>query len=360
MTMARIRVLIIDDSPLARRVLSEALARDPSIEVVAVASDALFARDKLARLAVDVVTLDLEMPRIDGLSFLRALLAARPLPTIVISAFSPRGGEVALRALELGAVDVLPKPEGSLDDCGEAFAAELVAKVKVAARATVHPRRRARAAGSVATPAPRVASRPPLVGLRAEVRGPIILLGASTGGCAAIPEILAGFPADAPPVVCVQHIAAGFSASFAARLDGLGNFRATEARNGDVLERGRVYVAPGGSQLTFVGTVRPVLQVQPAAPRDVHRPCIDLTFRSAAALGPRVLAAILTGMGADGADGLKAIRDAGGFTVAQDEASSVIFGMPREAARRGAAAVVAPLDAIAERLLTEARRRRQT
>lgn len=358
--MARIRVLIIDDSPLARRVLSDALARDPTIEVVAVAADAIFARDKLARVAVDVVTLDLEMPRLDGLSFLRALLAVRPLPTIVISAFSPRGGEVALRALELGAVDVLPKPEGSLDECGAAFAAELVAKVKVAARATVHPRRRTRTVGSNPAPAPRVPSRPPVGDRSAELRGPIILLGASTGGCAAIPEILSSFPSDAPPVICVQHIAAGFSASFAARLDGLGNFRAAEARTGDVLERGRVYVAPGGSQLTLMGTVRPVLQVQPAAPRDVHRPSIDLTFRSAAALGPRVLAAILTGMGADGADGLKAIRDAGGFTLAQDEASSVIYGMPREAARRGAAAAVASLDAIADRLLSEARRRRQT
>lgn len=358
--MARIRVLIIDDSPLARRVLSDALSQDPSIEVVAVASDGLFARDKLARLSIDVVTLDLEMPRLDGLSFLRALLAARPLPTIVISAFSPRGGEVALRALELGAVDVLPKPEGSLDECGEAFAAELVEKVKVAARATVHPRRRASAVGSVPVPGPPEASRAPAVPRGGELRGPIILLGASTGGCAAIPEILASFPPDAPPVICVQHIAAGFSASFAARLDSLGNLRAAEARAGDVLERGRVYVAPGGSQLTLVGAVRPVLQVQPAAPRDVHRPCIDLTFRSAAALGPRVLAAILTGMGADGADGLKAIRDAGGFTLAQDEASSVIYGMPREAAHRGAASVVASLDAIADRLLLEARRRRST
>ena len=187
----------------------------------------------------------------------------------------------------------------------------------------------------------------------------VVLLGASTGGCAAIPEILASFPRDAPPVVCVQHIGAGFSASFAARLDGLGHLRAAEARSGDVLEPGRIYVAPGGAQLTLVGSARPVLQVHAAAPSDVHRPCIDRTFRSAAALGSRVLAAVLTGMGADGAEGLHAIRAAGGFTLAQDEASSVIYGMPREAVRRGAASVVASLDTIAERLLTEIRRRRQ-
>jgi len=357
--MARIRVLIIDDSPLARRVLSDALARDPGIEVVGVASDAAFARDKLARLSADVVTLDLEMPRLDGLSFLRAMLAVKPLPTLVISAFSPCGGEVALRALELCAVDVLPKPEGSLDECGEAFAAELVEKVKVAARAKVHPRRRVLAAGTFPAPTLLEAIRAPAAGRVAEMRGLVILLGASTGGCAAIPEILATFPRDAPPVVCVQHIAAGFSAIFAARLDRLSNLRAVEARSGDFLEPGHVYVAPGGSQLTLVGAARPMVQVHPAAPGDMHRPCIDLTFRSAAALGPRVLAALLTGMGADGADGLKAIRDAGGFTLAQDEATSVIYGMPREAAQRGAASVVAPLDAIADRLLSEARRRRQ-
>ena len=357
--MAKIRVLIVDDSVLARRVLSDALSKDPEIEIVGVAADGFYARDKLARLEVDVLTLDLEMPRLDGLSFLRALLAVRPLPVIVISAFSPRGSQVALRALELGAVDILPKPEGSLDEHGEAFAVELVTKVKMAAKATVRPRRRMNAASNVAPLAPLESTRPPASTRGFEARGPLILLGASTGGCAAIPEILASFPADAPPVVCVQHIAAGFSAGFAARLERLGNLRAAEARTGDVLERGRVYVAPGGSQLTLVGAVRPGLHVRPAAPRDVHRPSIDLTFRSAAALGPRVIAALLTGMGTDGADGLEAIRAAGGFTLAQDEASSVVYGMPREAARRGAAAVVAPLDGIADRLLAEARRRRQ-
>jgi two-component system chemotaxis response regulator CheB len=356
--MARTRVFIVDDSPLARGVIADALARDPSIEVVGTASDALFARDKLARLSVDVVTLDLEMPRLDGLSFLRAMLAVRPLPTIVISAFSPRGSETALRALELGAVDVLPKPRGSLDEHGDAFAAELVEKVKVAARASVHPRRRAPATGKLTAPAPLESRSAPARSSAVDPRAPIVLLGASTGGCAAIPEILSTFPRDAPPVVCVQHIAASFSASFAARLDALGNLRAAEARSGDVLEPGHVYVAPGGSQLILVGAARPVLQVQPAGPRDVHRPCIDVTFRSAAALGPRILAALLTGMGADGADGLRAIRDAGGFTLAQDEATSVVYGMPREAAQRGAACVVAPLDAIADRLLLEARRRR--
>lgn len=350
--MAKVRVLVIDDMPLARQVVAAALGQDPSIEVVGVAGEARFAREKLDRLSVDVVTLDLEMPGIDGLSFLRALLAVRRMPVVVVSALAPHGSELALRALELGAVDVLEKPARALTEVGEEFARKLAAKVKAAARANVRVRRPLSARHDAAAPA----------GL-ARASGhaePVILLGASTGGCAALTEILSSLPSDAPPVLCVMHIAAGFSTSFAERLNAMGRLRVREARTGDVLETGCGYVAPGGQHTIIVGGRTPRLQVSSAPPVDFHRPSINLAFRSAAAaLGHRALAAVLTGMGADGAEGLRAVRDAGGFTLAQDEATSVIYGMPREAARRGGAQAIAPLETIADILLSEVHRRRQ-
>ncbi len=359
--MAKLRVLVIDDLPLARQVITAALLTDRDIEVVGTAADARFAKEKIARLCPDVITLDVDLPDMDGLSFLRALLLVKPLPTVVVSAFTPAGGQLALRALELGAVDVMAKPERSLQEAGDEFAMQLVDKVKAAARARLRlPRPAVTAARAIAAkPAAARVSRPPAVRPRPGISEPVILLGASTGGCEALHTILSTFPEDAPPVVCVQHIPALFSTALAAQLDAHSRLRIREARTGDVLERGSAYLAPGGRHLVLRDRhpVRIELRDGPLVNR--HRPAIDLTFSSAAEqLGSRAVAALLTGMGADGVAGLLAIRAAGGFTVAQDESSSQIFGMPKEAIERGAAMAVVPLGQIARILLGEAARRR--
>lgn len=356
--MGKLRVLIIDDLPLARQVLSAALATDPEIEVVGTAADARFAKEKIARLRPDVITLDVDLPDMDGLSFLRALFLVRPLPTVVVSALTPAGGQLALRAIELGAVEVMAKPDRALQEVGDDFAQQLVDKVKAAARARL--RRPARpaasaAASALATAVPR--PQPPRV--RSGASEPVILLGASTGGCEALLAILSSFPEDAPPVVCVQHIPAQFSTALAAQLDANCRLRVREARFGDTLERGCAYLAPGGRHLLVRACNPPYLELRDGPLINRHRPAIDLTFSSAAErLGGRAIAALLTGMGDDGVAGLLAIRAAGGFTLAQDEASSLIFGMPKEAIERGAAMTVAPLDQIARILLGEASRRR--
>jgi two-component system chemotaxis response regulator CheB len=355
--MTKIRVLVIDDSAIARRVIKAALARDPQIEVVGDAPDAYTGRHELSRLNIDVVTLDLEMPKIDGLMFIRAMLPVRPLPIVVVSAFTAKGSALALRALEMGAVEVMQKPDRSLDQVGDEFAVELVDKVKAAARAKAHVRLRVQPTSYVAA-RPRLSEPAPA---RVPCQGePVILLGASTGGVDAIPRVLARMPRDAPPIVCVQHIPALLSRSFAERIDGIGGLRVSEARAGDALESGHVYVAPGGRHLVILGGSKPVLHPRDGPLVNRHRPSIDVTFRSAAErLGRRVVAALLTGMGDDGVDGLGAIHTAGGFTLAQDEATSIVYGMPQEAARRGAVHVVAPLDEIAGILVAEAGRRAQ-
>jgi two-component system chemotaxis response regulator CheB len=348
-------VLVVDDLPLAREVLRGALGRDPGVEVVATAGTAESARRKLALHAVDVVTLDLELPQVQGLSFLRELLASRALPVVVVSAFTQRGSADAVRALQLGAVDVVAKPGPPAGGSMEDFARELVEKVKAAGRSRPRPK----LAGA---PRPVALARPmpvPSLG-RAEAGGPVVLLGASTGGCEALEAILAGLPADFPPLVMVQHIPPVFSTSLAARLDGCGPLRVTEARGGEVLERGRAYLAPGGRHLLLAGPAeRPTLEVRDGPPERGCRPSVDLAFASAARLlGSRAVAGLLTGMGADGARGLAELRAAGAVTLAQDEQSCVVYGMPREAVRLGAARSVLPLDGIAAYLAAAVNRRR--
>ena len=359
--MAKLRVLVIDDLPLARQVITAALLTDRDIEVIGTAADARFAKEKITRLSPDVITLDVELPDMDGLSFLRALLLVKPVPTVVVSAFTPAGSQLALRALELGAVDVMAKPDRALQEVGDEFALQLVDKVKAAARARLrlprHPTSRTAAAPAVATPARN--SRPTAVRPRTVIAEPVILLGASTGGCEALHTILSSFPEDAPPVVCVQHIPALFSTALAAQLDANSRLRIREARTGDILERGCAYLAPGGRHLILRERHPTRIELRDGPLVNRHRPAIDLTFSSAAEqLGGRAVAGLLTGMGADGVAGLLAIRAAGGFTLAQDESSSQIFGMPKEAIERGAAMSVVPLGQIARILLGEAARRR--
>ena len=357
--MAKLRVLVIDDLPLARQVITAALLTDRDIEVVGTAADARFAKEKITRLCPDVITLDVDLPDMDGLSFLRALLLVKPVPTVVVSAFTPAGGQLALRALELGAVDVMAKPDRALQEVGDEFALQLVDKVKAAARARLRLPRHPVSRTSAAVPVPPLTARLLPGRLRPANAEPVILLGASTGGCEALHTILSGFPEDAPPVVCVQHIPALFSTALAAQLDAHSRLRVKEARTGDILERGGAYLAPGGRHLVLRGAGPTRIELRDGPLVNRHRPAIDLTFSSAAEqLGSRAVAALLTGMGDDGVAGLLAIRAAGGYTLAQDELSSQIFGMPKEAIERGAAMAVVPLGQIARILLGEAARRR--
>jgi two-component system chemotaxis response regulator CheB len=342
----RIRVLIVDDSAMVRKVLYMGLSADPVIEVVGTASNADVAWKLMQLLRPDVVTLDLEMPGTDGLTFLTDYLPKMPVPTVVISSLTREGTEITLRAMEAGAVDVLPKPLLGPADGLPAILPEVCARVRAAATARVVPGRRLRMRPPAAAAMPSPAGGAP--------RGGVIAIGSSTGGVQALTRILPMFPADAPPILIVQHMPEGFTGPFAARLDALCALEVREARDGEVLQAGRVLIAPGGRTHMVIVRRGQSLQVELHAgdPVAFSRPSVDVLFASVARhAGARAAAAILTGMGRDGAGGLLAIRHAGGRTVAQDEATSVVYGMPMAAAEIGAAEAILPLEAIPARLL---------
>jgi len=344
----KIRVLIVDDSALVRRMARETLSADPEIEVAGVAVDPYEARDKIVALAPDVITLDLEMPRMDGLTFLRLLMDRRPIPVVVLSSLTARGSEFALEALRLGAVEVLGKPSGtySFGDIGP----QLVAKVKAAARA--RPRSSTAAARS---PDPLRAAPPSLLadsavrGRRADPRA-LILLGSSTGGVEALHEVIAGLPGGLPGIAIVQHIPAIFSRNLAERLNKLGPVRVREAVDGDIMQPGTALIAPGNFHLFLHWTGAHYSVRVTNGPAIWHqRPAVDLLFKSVADSGgaPHCVAGILTGMGRDGAEGLLRLREHGATTFAQDEATSVVYGMPRAAWENGAAQHVLPIERVA-------------
>ncbi len=335
-----IRVLVVDDSALVRRILSEALDRHPDIEVVGTANDPFVARERIVALRPDVVTLDVEMPRMDGLSFLAKLMRHFPLPVIVVSSVTPQHSDAALRALALGAVDVIAKP-GSLQATAE-VTDELVRAVRVAARVKVS---RLVEPITVPTRAPAIAS--------IDSTHKVIGIGASTGGTQAIETVLRRFPVDAPATVIVQHMPEHFTASFAKRLDSVCAMTVREARDGDVLAPGLAFVAPGGRHLVIQASgARWVARIKDGPKVHHQRPAVDVTFQSLArCAGRNAVAALLTGMGADGAKGLLALRNAGAHTIAQDEDTSVVWGMPREAVTLGAACDVLPLGDVADGLL---------
>jgi two-component system chemotaxis response regulator CheB len=366
---ARIRVLVVDDSALVRKAISDALALDPEIEVVGSACDPYVAREKILKLDPDVLTLDIEMPRMDGLTFLRILMEHHPLPVLVVSSLAQAGSQVALDAIDAGAVDVLAKPDGTMSIGG--LGARLAFHVKAAAASQRFSRRRepvtrqaelpleaapdrslARAAEPPASHAPHVpgAVLPPVGAVDPRQ---LVVLGSSTGGVEALRTILPRLPADLPPVAVVQHISPYFSRAVAQRLNTLCGYEVCEAEEGMELRRGRCVIAPGDRHLAVVwhgGAYRARLLETPP----VHhcRPAVDVLFRSAAeAAGPRVVAALLTGMGSDGAMGMQAIHRAGGRTIAQDEATSVVFGMPRAAIELDAAQQIVPLPQIAEAIV---------
>ena len=335
-----IRVLVVDDSALIRQLMTEILSADRGIEVVGTASDPFIARDKIKQLDPDVLTLDVEMPRMDGLTFLQNLMRLRPMPVVMVSSLTAAGARVTLDALELGAVDFVTKPSIDVAHGMAAYADTLREKVRAAARARV------RHLDGAAAP---VAAAP--VAYRTTDR--LIALGASTGGTEALREVLAAMPADAPAVVIAQHIPASFSGPFAERLDRHSRMTVHHASDGEQVLAGHAYVAPGGQHLRIQRSgARWICRLGDDATVNGHRPSVDVIFESVAtSAGRNACAALLTGMGDDGARGLLALRNAGAATFAQDQATSVVWGMPGAAVARGAAEEVVPLSRVAERLL---------
>lgn len=340
MSAQPIRVLVVDDSALMREMLTGLLARDPDIEVVGTAANPFLAREAIKRLNPDVLTLDVEMPGMNGISFLEKLMALRPMPVVMVSTLTQAGAFTALRALEIGAVDVVGKP-GRASDL-EKIATELTDKIKVAATANVGARR------VVAEGAPtRHAVLPLPVGCSRT--GMVIGIGASTGGVEALREVLTGLSADMPPILIVQHMPAQFTGSFASRLDSLSALHVKEGKDGEALKPGTAYLAPGGRQfeLSHAGP-NLVCRLGGEERFSGHAPSVDVLFRSMARVCPiNSLGIILTGMGRDGAAGLLDIRLGGGRTLGQNEATSVVYGMPRAAFDVGAVERQLPLQSIA-------------
>jgi two-component system, chemotaxis family, protein-glutamate methylesterase/glutaminase len=335
-----IKVLIVDDSALIREVLSRTLGKDGDILVVGTAEDPIDAREKIKRLNPDVVTLDIEMPNMNGLQFLDKLMRLHPLPVVMVSTLTTKGASETLLALELGAVDFVAKPNATLAGGLDAFGENLRQKVRAASHSDVKGRAMRAAAPIVAV---RTAAAP---------RGALIAIGASTGGVEAIRVVLSTMPPDCPPIVIAQHMPPGFTTRFAARLDELTELRVVEAEDRMPLEIGHAYVAKGDHHLRVErssGQLKCRLTQDELA--SGHRPSVDVLFESVArTVGPMAVGAILTGMGRDGARGLKLMRDAGAYTVGQSQASALVYGMPRVAFEEGAVIDQAPVEAITSRL----------
>lgn len=349
MSTGKVRVLIVDDSALVREILSRGLAADPGIEVVGTASDPYVARDRIVQLRPDVLTLDVEMPKMDGVEFLRKLMPQYPLPVLMVSALTQRGKQITFEAMEAGAVDFVTKPSTDVARGLGTMIAELRAKVKAVSRADVSHWKRER--GAILT-RPR-AEAPKRSHALAESTDKVIAIGASTGGTEAIRKIIRDLPGDTPGVVIVQHMPAGFTKMFAERLNEQSAMEVREAQTGDRVMTGRVLIAPGDYHMELKRSGG-IYQVHCRGGEKVcgHRPSVEVLFRSVAQYAAgNAIGIMLTGMGADGADGMVTMREAGARTMAQDEASSVVFGMPKEAYTRGGAEKLVPLDRIADELM---------
>lgn len=336
-----IKVLIVDDSAVVRQVLSKALSGVADIEVVGTATDPFVARDKIVQLEPDVVTLDVEMPRMDGITFLKKLMQHRPMPVIILSSLTQKGGSLALEAIEAGAVEVLSKPGGAFS-VGE-MADQLADKIRAAARA--------RPLAKQPAAAPQTSQRVASTSL--DLTNKILAIGASTGGTEAIKEVLTRLPATVPGIVVVQHMPPRFTTAFAERLNGLCAFEVKEGADGDSVYPGRCLIAPGNFHMLLRRSgARYYVNVKTGPMVHHQRPAVDVLFRSVAkAAGPNALGVILTGMGADGAEGLNLMKEAGSFTIGQDEASCVVYGMPKAAFEAGAVTKQLPLQAIAAEVM---------
>jgi two-component system chemotaxis response regulator CheB len=357
MSNAKIKVLIVDDSALVRKIMSDVLSSDPGLEVVGTAMDAHAAREKIKRLNPDVITLDIEMPKMDGITFLKNLMRLNPLPVVMVSTLTEKGAEVTLDALSAGAVDFVSKPKIDLSNTLEAYGEEIIAKIKAAAGVRVRRyegnRQVARApAQSPNGKVPNTAANGSGKSRHFSTTDKIIAIGASTGGTEAIREILQQLPLSTPGVVVTQHIPEYFSKAFADRVNNCCAITVVEARNGDIVQPGHAYIAPGNMHLLVrKDGARWRCKLSDSDPVNRHRPSVDVLFNSVAeCAGQNAMGVILTGMGKDGAKGLKVMSEAGAHTIAQDEASSVVWGMPGSAVELGAAAEIMPLEKIGEKL----------
>ncbi len=338
-----IKVLVVDDSALVRTVLTRNLGAESDLKVIGAAPDPFVARDLIVQRRPDVVLLDIEMPRMDGITFLAKLMEHYPLPVIILSSLTPAGSELALEALRLGAVDVLCKPDAAYTISD--MLTDLVGTIRAAAKAKIPSRASLEAS-----------ARPRRAYALSETTRKIIALGASTGGTVAIEQMLVALPAQSPGIVIVQHMPARFTRAFADRLNQVCALHVREAEQGDSVVSGVVLIAPGGYHMVLRRDgARYVVAIKSAPPVNRHKPSVDVLFNSAARVaGTNAVGVILTGMGADGAKGLLAMREAGARTIAQDEASSVVYGMPKVAAELGGAEEVLPLDQIPARMLAMA------
>lgn len=365
--MAKIRVVVVDDSALVRSMLTEIINRQPDMECIGAAADPLLAREMIRNLNPDVITLDVEMPRMDGIDFLSKLMRLRPMPVVMVSTLTERGAEVTLKALELGAIDFVAKPKIGVADGLKQLANEITDKVRIAAKARIHrsptpanapaapaansARPGAGAGGGAASSPAASAASPASLGRLSTEK--LVFIGASTGGTEATKEVLLALPADAPAVVITQHMPPGFTKSYAARLDSLCRIRVKEATDGERVLPGHAYIAPGGMHLSVERSgANYIARVQDGDPVNRHKPSVEVLFKSAArVVGRNAIGIMLTGMGADGAKAMREMKDAGAYCVAQDEASCVVFGMPREAIAAGAVDQVLPLKDVGPHLM---------
>ncbi|KQY80137.1 chemotaxis response regulator protein-glutamate methylesterase [Pelomonas sp. Root1444] len=352
--MAKTKVVVVDDSALVRSILTEIINRQADMECIGAAADPLVAREMIRNLNPDVITLDVEMPRMDGLDFLSRLMRLRPMPVVMVSTLTERGAEVTLKALELGAVDFVAKPKIGVADGIRLLAQDITDKIRIASKAHI---RRAPPPPAPGAPAPAPAKPVSMASLGRASTEKLIFIGASTGGTEATKDVLINLPADSPAVVITQHMPAGFTRSYAARLDGLCKIRVKEAQDGERILPGHGYIAPGGLHLTVERSgANYIARVQEGEPVNRHKPSVEALFLSAAkVVGPNAIGIMLTGMGADGARAMKVMKDAGAYNYCQDEASCVVFGMPREAIAAGAADEVLPLNQIAAKVLERLR-----
>ncbi|MEA3116946.1 MAG: two-component system, chemotaxis family, protein-glutamate methylesterase/glutaminase [Paraburkholderia sp.] len=354
--MQKIKVLCVDDSALIRSLMTEIINGQPDMMVCATAPDPLVARELIKQHNPDVLTLDVEMPRMDGLDFLEKLMRLRPMPVVMVSSLTERGSEITLRALELGAVDFVTKPKVGIRDGMLEYAEKLADKVRAAARARVRqaqPARAAGAAGAAGAQAAAPAAHAPMVNNPLISTEKLLIVGASTGGTEAIRELLVPLPPDAPAVMIAQHMPPGFTKSFAQRLNGLCRLTVKEAEHGERVLPGHAYIAPGHAHLLLARSgANYIAHLSDDPPVNRHRPSVDVLFRSAAQhAGKNAVGVILTGMGRDGAAGMLDMRNAGAYTLAQDEASCIVFGMPREAIALNAADEIAPLSEMSRRVM---------
>lgn len=346
--MNKIRVLIVDDSVLVQKVLTTILSSSPDIEVVGAAENPLVAREMIKQLNPDVLTLDVEMPQMDGITFLRNLMRLRPMPVVMISSLTQRGAEVTLDALALGAVDFVSKPKPNEQHSLEDYADDIIAKVKIASKTNVKQ--------FVSRETPNVVKVAQATGSFKSKTNftKLVVLGSSTGGTEAIKVVVKSMPADCPPILITQHLPAAFSQSFVEHIDAVTQMTASIPVDGQVIEWGNIYLAPGGLHMGVKRVNNQyVIQIEDSEPVNRHKPAVDVLFHSAAkCAGENAVCVLLTGMGADGAVGMQAMKEAGAKTIIQDEATSVVWGMPGAAFKLGCADHVVPLDDIAAKILT--------